>query len=189
MRYVNGRVVLLHQESVYWKGQHWGLATTSGKLLTWNPIPDFQALDVVSGPGGSVHFTEFMSGVVEMIDVLIVGADGQPIGLIHKAYPVDEFSFSTPARPIDRGMLRAFNGITSKGVVGPTGLILTDWWYNPTCETSGPCWQKTYADCSDQDPCTSDLCDAGHNGCFHVPLPDGITCSAAGGHCQAGACK
>ena len=68
-------------------------------------------------------------------------------------------------------------------------LGLADTWGNTTCETSGTCWQKAYADCTDSNPCTSDLCDAAHNGCYHVPLPDGITCSDAGGQCAAGVCK
>ena len=64
-----------------------------------------------------------------------------------------------------------------------------DNWGNTKCETSGPCWQKNYADCTDSNPCTSDLCDAAHNGCYHVPLPEGITCSDTGSHCTAGTCK
>ncbi|MSQ85185.1 MAG: hypothetical protein EXR77_20300 [Myxococcales bacterium] len=63
-----------------------------------------------------------------------------------------------------------------------------DIWGNFSCATSGPCWQKAYADCVDTNPCTSDLCDADHAGCYHVPLPDGITC-ATGKACQAGACQ
>ncbi len=64
---------------------------------------------------------------------------------------------------------------------------LADLWGNATCETSGPCWQKTYADCADPNPCTSDLCDAAHSGCFHEPLPDGVECGQ-GKVCKAGIC-
>lgn len=42
--------------------------------------------------------------------------------------------------------------------------------------------------CADTNPCTNDLCDGDHGGCFHVPLPDGLTCSSAGGKCSGGAC-
>ena len=71
----------------------------------------------------------------------------------------------------------------------PTEVVigLADLWGNATCESSGPCWQKTYADCADPNPCTSDLCDAAHGGCFHEPLPDGVEC-AEGKVCNAGSC-
>lgn len=68
-------------------------------------------------------------------------------------------------------------------------FVLTDAWHHDSCATSGPCWNKSYADCSDNDRCTSDLCDAAHGGCYHVPLPDGISCSDAGGHCKSGSCE
>ena len=67
-------------------------------------------------------------------------------------------------------------------------VIRMDHWANQTCASSGPCWQKTYADCIDTNPCTSDLCDAAHGGCFHEPLPNGTLC-AAGKKCQAGVCQ
>ena len=67
-------------------------------------------------------------------------------------------------------------------------LGLADTWANFTCATSGPCWQKIYADCADTNPCISDLCDAAHNGCFHVPLPDDTTC-ATGKACKSGNCQ
>ena len=81
----------------------------------------------------------------------------------------------------------AANPVKTEEGVNIAGLA--DTWGNTTCESSGNCWQKTYADCADSNPCTSDLCDAAHGGCYHVPLPDGITCSDSGGHCAAGTCK
>lgn len=51
------------------------------------------------------------------------------------------------------------------------------------------CDKLSLGSCADKNPCTSDFCDAAHNGCYHVPLPDGITCSDAGGYCSAGQCK
>ncbi len=65
---------------------------------------------------------------------------------------------------------------------------LMDLWLNQTCATSGPCWNYTYADCADTNPCTSDLCDAAHGGCYQEALPDGIAC-AAGKACKSGVCK
>lgn len=49
-----------------------------------------------------------------------------------------------------------------------------------TCGTSGP---KT---CSDNNPCTSDSCDA-TDGCVFAPVTDGSPCG--GGQCQAGQCQ
>ncbi|MBI5607370.1 MAG: hypothetical protein HY902_00655 [Deltaproteobacteria bacterium] len=53
---------------------------------------------------------------------------------------------------------------------------------NTDCASSGPCFGKTAADCSDGDPCTLDLCDAAHHGCYHTPRVGGSYC-AGGAHC------
>ena len=64
-----------------------------------------------------------------------------------------------------------------------------DPWANASCAESGPCFNKSWNDCLDTNPCTADLCDAAHNGCYHVPLPDGATCTDSGNHCKAGTCN
>lgn len=57
-----------------------------------------------------------------------------------------------------------------------------------SCAASGPCADKTVADCNDGDPCTLDDCDADHGGCWHKTAADGAYCYP-GATCQAGACK
>ncbi len=73
---------------------------------------------------------------------------------------------------------------------GPKSVLRTfDPWGHSDCAISGPCFDKAWSDCLDSNPCTADLCDAAHGGCYHVQLPDGATCTAAGGHCALGKCQ
>lgn len=67
-------------------------------------------------------------------------------------------------------------------------LAETDYFGNSTCATSGPCASKPADACADGNPCTADLCDAAHSGCWHQNLADGVTC-ATGKKCAAGVCK
>jgi len=67
-------------------------------------------------------------------------------------------------------------------------LMRTDPWGNATCATSGPCAALAATACSDANPCTTDLCDAAHNGCYHTPLADGSPCGGTKA-CAAGVCK
>lgn len=55
-------------------------------------------------------------------------------------------------------------------------------------DVSGSCKTMTLSDCGDTNPCTSDLCDAAHGGCFHEPMPDGLICGPNKA-CKAGSCK
>lgn len=66
-------------------------------------------------------------------------------------------------------------------------LVAADEFGNRGCAESGPCWGRPVADCADTNPCTSDLCDAAHGGCYNPPLPDGTSCGAAK-FCKAGTC-
>lgn len=59
---------------------------------------------------------------------------------------------------------------------------------NASCQTSGPCLTKGPMDCADQNPCTADLCDAAHGGCFHTDFPSGTPCGAKA-TCDQGVCK
>ena len=82
----------------------------------------------------------------------------------------------------------------SYGLPPPTGKMATaivrlDAWGHDACVASGPCFAKSWNDCSDTNPCTADLCDGAHNGCYHVQLPDGATCADSGAHCLNGTCK
>ncbi len=76
------------------------------------------------------------------------------------------------------------------GVAGVRSEIWRlDPWGHSSCAESGPCFNKSWNDCLDTNPCTADLCDAAHGGCYHVPLPDGATCTDSGNHCKAGTCN
>ncbi len=70
-----------------------------------------------------------------------------------------------------------------------TTVYAADSWFNMDCTISGPCFDKSWSDCLDDNPCTADLCDAAHGGCYHVDLSDGATCTAGGKACKAGKCK
>ncbi len=90
--------------------------------------------------------------------------------------------------------LAVFDRSANQGWVAAVGpeedeheLQDVDPWLNQTCAQSGPCWSKSLDDCRDTNPCTSDLCDAEHGGCYHVALPDGVSCSDAQ-VCVAGKC-
>ena len=56
-------------------------------------------------------------------------------------------------------------------------LARVDAFGNPSCAASGPCMGKPVTACDDGAPCTADRCDAAHGGCWHVPLPNAVTCS------------
>ena len=73
-------------------------------------------------------------------------------------------------------------------VSGSGTLLRTDPWGNATCTTSGPCAAKTLATCADTNPCTADLCDAAHNGCYHTNRPETSPC-ATGKTCKSGTCQ
>ena len=64
-----------------------------------------------------------------------------------------------------------------------------DAWGNASCAQSGLCFDRGWSECLDTNPCTADLCDGAHNGCYHVQLPDGATCADSGAHCLNGTCK
>jgi hypothetical protein len=81
------------------------------------------------------------------------------------------------------GALFAMNGNA-----GTATLLWTDAFGNTTCAKSGPCAGKSVLDCADTNPCTADLCDANHAGCWHQPLPDGAACGP-GKTCTASICK
>jgi hypothetical protein len=66
-------------------------------------------------------------------------------------------------------------------------ILRTDAFGNLPCATSGPCAGKPFGGCDAANPCTADLCDAAHNGCWHADLPDKATCGT-GKACQAGKC-
>ena len=66
-------------------------------------------------------------------------------------------------------------------------LHFTDAWLNATCDKSGPCLGKKTSDCSDENPCTYDRCDAEHGGCWHPVVTDGSACGK--GTCQKGICS
>lgn len=67
-------------------------------------------------------------------------------------------------------------------------LARSDAFGNLTCLESGPCADKPASYCADNDPCTSDRCDAVHGGCWHDPLQEGAPCKP-GMSCKAGSCK
>ena len=70
-------------------------------------------------------------------------------------------------------------------------FLRTDAWLNLTCPASGPCYSKPAASCDDKNPCTADLCDAAHTGCWHTNLADGSACGnlcSPNSTCAAGAC-
>lgn len=66
-------------------------------------------------------------------------------------------------------------------------LSRVDAFGNGTCESSGPCFGKKVADCDDGDPCTNDLCDVAHGGCYHEAFADDAPCSP-GKICFQGKC-
>ncbi len=67
-------------------------------------------------------------------------------------------------------------------------LIRTDAWGNASCSASGICAQTLLNACDDSEPCTTDTCDAAHNGCWHGTLADGTVCGV-GKTCSAGVCQ
>ncbi len=90
------------------------------------------------------------------------------------------------------------SGFAVAGSIGPTStesdmlLLRTDPWGNTSCATSGICSGYTN-ECDDSNPCTADLCDAAHSGCWHSNLPDTSPCSSGDAclvaqTCTAGAC-
>lgn len=67
----------------------------------------------------------------------------------------------------------------SKGAGGADAWLLrTDLFGSSTCATSGSCVTKVVSDCGDGNECTTDLCDAIHNGCYHGG-GDGALCDDA----------
>ena len=88
----------------------------------------------------------------------------------------------------------ALAGTTASKGAGSTDawLMRTDLFGNPTCAGSGACTAKTLSDCADGTPCTTDLCDAAHTGCWHggtdgFACDDGEKCTAPD-TCVAKAC-
>ena len=77
-------------------------------------------------------------------------------------------------------------GLACQG--NPSSFTFTDPWLNASCADSGPCLSKSWADCSDGDPCTADRCDAQHGGCWHPAFDDGSLCGM-GKTCKAGSCQ
>ena len=67
-------------------------------------------------------------------------------------------------------------------------MIVADEFGNVDASTSGPCGNMILEDCADPNPCTADLCDANHGGCYHEPLPDGLGCGGSA-VCKAGVCQ
>ena len=72
-------------------------------------------------------------------------------------------------------------------------LLRLDPFGNSTCPTSGPCAALPASGCDDGNPCTADLCDAAHGGCFHSNLADGTACTSGAAcvvaeTCSAGVC-
>ncbi len=80
------------------------------------------------------------------------------------------------------------SGFAVIGASGDAKFVRTDPWGNATCTDSGPCASKTLADCADTNPCTADLCDAAHNGCYHTNLPDASPCGTTK-TCKSGTCQ
>jgi hypothetical protein len=84
------------------------------------------------------------------------------------------------------------NGFAIAGTTGAFSetkarLIRTDAFGNLACAV-GPCATKAATDCDDKNPCTADLCDAVHGGCFYANLANGAAC-AAGKTCKSGVCQ
>ncbi len=82
-----------------------------------------------------------------------------------------------------------FGGSTPSGL---PWLQRTDLFFNTTCVP--PCGSLTPTGCDDANPCTADLCDAAHGGCWHVNLADGASCTSGdacqtGQTCSAGVCS
>lgn len=67
-------------------------------------------------------------------------------------------------------------------------LIVADEFGNTAEGESGPCKGMILEDCADTNPCSADLCDASHDGCYHEPLPDGLACGV-NKVCKGGMCK
>lgn len=67
-------------------------------------------------------------------------------------------------------------------------LLVMDAWGNASCDEAGPCQNMDPMTCADGNPCTTDLCDAIHGGCYWSPLPDGMACGQ-GKTCKSGACN
>ena len=70
----------------------------------------------------------------------------------------------------------------SKGAGQQAWLLRLDLFGNTTCAASGACIGKLASDCTDGNPCTSDLCDATHSGCWHgapatFACDDGLKCT------------
>ena len=72
---------------------------------------------------------------------------------------------------------------------GVDGLTFAmDAYGNTDCGKSGACLTTPLAACDDKNPCTADLCDAAHNGCWHTNLPDTLLCGT-GKTCKSGLCQ
>jgi len=80
---------------------------------------------------------------------------------------------------LDDGLL--IGGIYADASLGAQArLIRTDLFGNISCTDSGTCAAKSVADCDDQNPCTADVCDASHGGCWHSALNLGEGCPGVG---------
>lgn len=149
-------------------GSHW--------YVRWLPV------GAANAPSGmTLEWTDLESGRVVGLGAAGPLPNGVAIVSIAQGPTAELAAYMAVKKPSNANAIKTAEGVNIAG--------LADSWGNMTCETSGPCWKKTYADCSDGNPCTSDLCDAAHNGCYHVALPDGFTCSDAGGKCVSGVCK
>ena len=79
-------------------------------------------------------------------------------------------------------------GAVSTGMNTTDALFLrTDAFGHTTCAESGVCLPLALTACDDANPCTADLCDAVHAGCWHTNLPDETTCGTDS-ICAAGVC-
>lgn len=161
------------------------------------------------GPSGKVLWQTFLKWKDSTDDQLpnraVVLPDGS-IEVLARFTGSDDVAVRWNINPdgsVRSGHVEPITAWNPKGMVADAGTVIvaaatgqspqkgvirrSDHWGNGTCAASGPCFSMQMSACDDANPCTNDLCDAAHNGCYHEPFPEGMPC-APGKKCNNGLC-
>lgn len=180
----------------------WVFATTGDGTLKWSRTfggagADY-AYTIIPRPAGDFAVVGSMSSAAPTLGVgssggfdmwsLRIGLQGQLVDSQAFGGTDDERSFRAIGLQ-DGGIAYVGERQTASGSTKYDGwLVRTDPWSNDTCAQSGPCADMAAAGCDDANPCTADLCDAAHGGCWSTPYANGSACGA-GVTCQQATCQ